>query len=99
VNRSRRLKPGRPPAWWVGSGCELVDNLGVEASVTPRIGKKQPEFATFCGWRITSPESLVCSQFLTFDVGDRTTENRGVPGSSPGLAILGAGIPLGCWIF
>jgi hypothetical protein len=49
--------------------------------------QKQPEFAMFCGWRITSRESLVCSQFLTFDVGDRTTENRGVRGSSPGLAI------------
>ena len=27
------------------------------------------------------------------------TENRGVPGSSPGLAIFRARIPLGCWIF
>src|SRR6478735_8011243 len=30
---------------------------------------------------------------------EHTTENRGVPGSSPGLAILKPEIPLGCGMF
>jgi hypothetical protein len=32
-------------------------------------------------------DPLVCSNFVAFETSDRTTENRGVPGSGPGLAI------------
>src|SRR5215218_3651372 len=61
--------------------------LGDERRPISRIGEERPEFADF------SPIEHVaqCSDFAgisrSFESLHRTTENRGVPGSSPGLAI------------
>ena len=55
-----------------------------------------------CGLlRRAAPPQEPCfsRDFASRNGPDRTTENRGVPGSSPGLAILKPEIPLGCGIF
>ena len=56
----------------------------------PRISRKREQNTANCGLLPSADEvKLVCFPGISrsFEAFDRTTENRGVPGSSPGLAI------------
>jgi hypothetical protein len=51
---------------------------------------QRSQFARFYVARLMPTNIPLCRRFVTVDARDRTTENRGVPGSSPGLAITKA---------
>jgi hypothetical protein len=61
---------------------------GDEATLVSRTDEERPEFATFRDPRMPSQVRIFTGVSASFERRDRTTENRGVPGSSPGLAIL-----------
>lgn len=54
-----------------------------------RIRGERTEFAAFASRRATVETRLFAARSDEFEAKDRTTENRGVGGSSPGLAIRG----------
>jgi hypothetical protein len=66
---------------------ETARPLGDEHRLFSRIGKESPELAGFLQSCRTARLRIPCRRFQPFESPDRTTENRGVPGSSPGLAI------------
>jgi hypothetical protein len=59
---------------------------GDETPPIPRIARKSTQIAKFCVLRMCCENRLVSRDFGGLDSPDVTTENRGVPGSSPGLA-------------
>jgi hypothetical protein len=62
-------------------------SLGDEVALVSRIGEERPEFANFRLLEPTPRFDAFAGDPKPFEGPDRTTENRGVPGSSPGLAI------------
>ena len=61
--------------------------LGDAARFVSRIGKNRPELADFPRSSTSLGSRQRAGNSGAFETFDRTTENRGVPGSSPGLAI------------
>jgi hypothetical protein len=65
--------------------------LGDEQRPISRIGEERPEFADFPSIEEFARIGRFAGISRPFESRDRTTENRGVPGSSPGLAIQQVG--------
>jgi hypothetical protein len=72
---------------------------GDERLPISRIDKEQPEFAGFRHSKRVRGIGLVTGILAPFEGRDRTTENRGVPGSSPGLATATTGMVAGFTFF
>jgi hypothetical protein len=96
-----RLRPGAKRV----ADCPVVANrgravaLGPEVSVKPRIAEKSPQIPNIGAPHLFCRNRVVSRDFAPAGRLEVTTENRGVPGSSPGLAILKPEIPHGCGIF
>jgi hypothetical protein len=61
---------------------------GDERLPISRIDKERPEFAGLRHSKRVGGIGLLAGILAPVEGRDRTTENRGVPGSSPGLATL-----------
>jgi hypothetical protein len=101
----RSMSPSRPPAarsgrrGVLGSTASARHNRVREWEMTrhppPKPRPNHRNTRTSAGVSRDRQSGWFPALFERFDDAHRTTENRGVPGSSPGLAISGAEIPLG----
>ena len=66
---------------------DLVDRLGTETDLSTQSQRNRSPIANFCGPRSPTRTHLVTGLPAQLERFDLRTENRGVPGSSPGFAI------------
>jgi hypothetical protein len=82
-----RSRPSLPNPHQRGAGGRVTVGKGDETAVIAGIPMERMESAGIRSRRAAAGTPLFAGVLPGFEGFERTTENRGVPGSSPGLAI------------